>query len=343
VIGCPPRFGRHSERSEESLFALAHSTSRFLVVPVNCTGTPRNDGIARGRSKFILSSEGQRHYGAASLPLLDTQFPLQYDAPNSLAFPTPRDAERGRPMRSTNIPNLSHANHRTPVFFGAFALLVAGAALLFSGCGIFGQKPAPAAPAQPAAAATPAPAPAAPAASAVAADGSSADTTAKLAAADWAIKQDAIKHDPNGEWAISATASSSYNDAQGQASWSPNQATGEPNVDNYADDGHAWTSKTPDGGIEWLDLTYPKPVYASEVRVRESCGSGAVIKIEVYDEGSVAHTVWAGNDPTTGLNYLMVKFNKTPYKTARVKVTLATNVIPGWNEIDAVQLVGTDQ
>jgi len=26
-----------------------------------------------------------------------------------------------------------------------------------------------------------------------------------------------------------------------------------------------------------------------------------------------------------------------------VKVTLATNVIPGWNEIDAVQLVGTEQ
>ncbi|MGZ6987451.1 MAG: hypothetical protein ACXVH0_00665 [Thermoanaerobaculia bacterium] len=29
--------------------------------------------------------------------------------------------------------------------------------------------------------------------------------------------------------------------------------------------------------------------------------------------------------------------------TDRVKVTLATNVIPGWNEIDAVQLVGKDQ
>ncbi|MGB9074164.1 MAG: hypothetical protein WCC22_16115 [Terriglobales bacterium] len=171
----------------------------------------------------------------------------------------------------------------------------------------------------------------------------SAETTAKLAAAEWALKQDEIKRDPNGQWAIQATASSSYNDAQGTASWSANQATGAPNVDKYGDDGNAWTSKTQDGGIEWLDLKYPKPVHATEVRVRESCGSGAVIKIEVYDEQGGAHAVWQGNDPTTELNYLMVKFPKTTFKTERVKVTLATNVVPGWNEIDAVQLVGTDQ
>jgi hypothetical protein len=173
--------------------------------------------------------------------------------------------------------------------------------------------------------------------------GASAETTAKMAAAEWALKQDEIKNDPNGEWAIQATASSSYNDAQGTAAWSANQATGIPNVDMYGDNGSAWTSKTPDGGIEWLELKYPKPIYATEVRVRESCGSGAVIKIEIYDEKGAAHAVWQGNDPTTELNYLMVKFPKTTFKTDRIKVTLATNVVPGWNEIDAVQLVGTDQ
>ena len=182
-------------------------------------------------------------------------------------------------------------------------------------------------------AAAPAPAP----------DGSSADTTAKLAGAQWAMRQDEIKNDPKGQWAIAATASSTYQDAQGESSWSANQATGAPNVDKYADDGHAWTTKTQDAGIEWLDLKFPRPAHADEVRVRESYGSGAVIKIEVFDEQGSAHTVWAGNDPTTDLNYLMVKFPKTAFKTDRVKVTLATNVVPGWNEIDAVQLVGSDQ
>ena len=173
--------------------------------------------------------------------------------------------------------------------------------------------------------------------------GSAVDTTAKLAAADWAIRQDEIKKDPNGQWATQATASSTYNDAQNAAGWSANQATGAPNVDKYGDDGAAWASKTADAGIEWLDLRYAKPVHATEVRVRESAGSGAVIKIEIYDERGEAHAVWQGADPTTELNYFMVKFPKTTFKTDRVKITLATNVVPGWNEIDAVQLVGTDQ
>jgi hypothetical protein len=214
--------------------------------------------------------------------------------------------------------------------------------VLLSGCKKSGTqettKPAPNA--------NPAPAPTAstPAATPGSADaGASSETSAKMAAAEWALKQDEIKSDANGQWAIQATASSTYNDAQGTAPYSANQATGAPNVDKYADDGAAWTAKTADGGIEWLDLKYPKPVHATEVRVRESCGSGAVIKVEVYDQQGGAHAVWQGNDPTLELNYLMVKFPKTTFKTDRVKITLATNVVPGWNEIDAVQLVGTEQ
>jgi len=220
-------------------------------------------------------------------------------------------------------------------------ICVAACGLLLAGCKketpntMSATAPASAAnaPAATSPSATPAPA----------TDGSSADTTAKLAGTQWAMKQDEIKNDPKGQWAIAASASSTYQDAQGNSSWSANQATGAPNVDKYVDDGHAWTTKTQDAGIEWLDLKYPRAVHAEEVRVRESFGSGAVIKIEVFDEQGGAHTVWAGNDPTTDLNYLMVKFPKTTFKIDRVKVTLATNVVPGWNEIDAVQLVGSDQ
>jgi hypothetical protein len=69
-------------------------------------------------------------------------------------------------------------------------------------------------------------------------------------------------------------------------------------------------------------------------------GSGAVIKVELFDEAGAAHPVWQGADPTKELNYLILKFKPTDYKVNRVKVTLATNAVPGWNEIDAVQLVG---
>jgi hypothetical protein len=167
-----------------------------------------------------------------------------------------------------------------------------------------------------------------------------AESTARLNGAAWALRQDAIKSDPDGQWAVSATASTSYNNAQGTADWSAMQAAGAPNVTKYGDDAKAWAPSTQDAGIEWLDLKYTKPVHATAVRVRESCGSGAVIKVELYDPTGTARTIWEGLDPTKELNYLELSFPATAYLTNRVKVTLATNTIPGWNEIDAVQLVG---
>jgi hypothetical protein len=231
----------------------------------------------------------------------------------------------------------------------ACALIVGG--IVSTGCA---KKEAPVAASAPAAA--PAAAPVATPATATAtvasatsgatstpvAIASTAETTSKLEGVEWALRQDAIKNDTDGQWAIGATASTTYGDAQAPADFSANQSTGAPNVEKFGDDGKAWASKTADGGIEWLDLKYPKAVHATAVRVRESNASGAVIRVELYDEAGASHLVWGGNDPTTGLNYLIVNFPKTEYKTDRVKVTLATNVVPGWNEIDAVQLVGKD-
>jgi hypothetical protein len=185
---------------------------------------------------------------------------------------------------------------------------------------------------------------AAPAAGApAAAEAPSPETIRKRAQIDWALKQDEIKNDAHGQWAVEAKASSSYSDAQGTARYSASQATGAPNVEGYGDNSSAWMPRTPNGGIEWLELRFAKPVHATAVRVRESCGSGAVIKVEVFDEQGAAHTVWSGIDPTQDLNYFTVEFPRTPYKASRVKVTLATNTVSGYKEIDAVQLVGTEQ
>jgi len=219
---------------------------------------------------------------------------------------------------------------------------VAFACFLVAGCS---KGPEAGAPAASGTAANP-PAPAASASTAANSSATSgtdaAAAAAKAAGVEAALKEDAIKNDPDGQWAIQAKASSSYQNAEGATAWSANQATGVPNVEKYGDDGKAWAPKSPDGGIEWLDLTFPKAVFATEVRIRESCGSGAVIKVEVFDDKGAPHVVWAGNDPTKELNYFPVKFDKTTYKTDRVKITLATNVVPGWNEIDAVQLVGKE-
>lgn len=195
-----------------------------------------------------------------------------------------------------------------------------------------------------AAAQAPAPSDAAASVAATATVASNAVTIAASggAGADWALKQDEIKNDPAGQWAASATASSTYSDAAGQARFSAWQATGAPNVDQEGDNGNAWASKTPDAGIEWINLGFTKAVAATGLRIRESAGAGAVIKVELIDPQGGVHPLWSGKDPTKGLNYLMLTFPKTDFKVDHVKITLATNLVPGWNEIDAVQLLGSD-
>jgi hypothetical protein len=160
---------------------------------------------------------------------------------------------------------------------------------------------------------------------------------------DWALKQSEIKGDPAGQWASSATASSTYNDAKDPERFSAWQTTGAPNVDQASDNGNAWTAKSADSGIEWLQLMFAKPVAATGLRIRESDNGGAVIKVELLDGQSQIHRLWGGSDPTKALNYFMLTFPKTAYKVSGVKITLATNLVPGYNEIDAVQLVGTEK
>ena len=82
--------------------------------------------------------------------------------------------------------------------------------LIIPGC----KKETETRPAKPSAANSAATTPTAAPTSAPAASDHSADTTAKLAAAAWALKQDEIKNDPNGQWAVEASASSTYNDAK---------------------------------------------------------------------------------------------------------------------------------
>jgi len=257
---------------------------------------------------------------AASLvlvPIVSGCSKVDSAAPGGAAAPPPSAAPAAAPAANAAAPATPAASSSAPV------LAVADASA------------APAAPVP--AAATPAAAATAPL---TAADREAARKKEEI---EWALKQDEIKNDSKGQWATEAKASSTYNDAKGTASYSANQATGEPNVQVYSTTPQAWSAKTPDSGIEWLELTYSKPVYATAVRVRESSGSGTVIKIEVFDEKGAGHTVWSGSDSTKELNYLIAEFSKTAFKTNRVKLTLATNVVAGWNQIDAVQLVGTDQ
>ncbi len=159
-----------------------------------------------------------------------------------------------------------------------------------------------------------------------------------------ALEEQKILNDTSGQWAINAEASSTYSDHTGKEPWSALQLTGKPDVESYGDNGNAWTSKDADKGVEWIKLEYAKAVNAYEIRIRQTYNPGAIIMVELIDEKGKNHTVWEGVDKTSyqpdKIQYFKVKFDKTDYKTKAIKITLATNSVPGWNEIDAVQLVG---
>jgi hypothetical protein len=198
-------------------------------------------------------------------------------------------------------------------------------------------------PAAPPAAAAPAPQ-AAPAAQPTAA-AVDPELERKRAAMEFALKEDAIKTDARGQWATDAKASSTFaTNPDPAASYGVRKATGAPDVERYGDDANSWASKDQDAGIEWLEVSFARAVTPTELRIRQNYNPGAIVRIELYDEGGAAHTAWQGPDPTAyapgEMAWLTAKVEGAPYKTQRAKITLASNAVPGWNEIDAVQLVG---
>jgi len=152
------------------------------------------------------------------------------------------------------------------------------------------------------------------------------------------------------QWALSADASDSYGGkyAQGTDDQSAYAATGKPDVNECGDDVHAWVIGKEDDGLHWLELKYYDEVYATKVRVKESFNPGAVVKIELKDDDEY-YTLWEGSYSTRDCPYWLEKeyvvtevnstFSMPEFKTDTVRLTLDTDA-KGWNEIDAVELIG---
>lgn len=172
-----------------------------------------------------------------------------------------------------------------------------------------------------------------------------ASATASTAAPAPLDEKEILK-DKKGQWAVSATASSTYAQSPGdKAPYSPWQATGAPNVPRYSDDGAAWASKSGDSkDPEWLEVTFARPVHATAIRIRQNTAPGAISRIDLIDEGGQSHPVWAGTDDTVyaknSIGWLIRDIPRTQFKVRAARITLMTARVWGWNEIDAVQLVG---
>lgn len=142
------------------------------------------------------------------------------------------------------------------------------------------------------------------------------------------------------QWASGAQASSQYREDR----WAPEQMTGRSDVyPRYGDHDTAWAASTQNGGEEWVELFYDEVVYVRRIDVYETCAPGAVVKAELFDEQGRAHMIWQGQaiaaPPKSRV--FMIENKNVDVPSRHIRLVLRTDQVPGWNEIDAVAIIGT--
>lgn len=141
------------------------------------------------------------------------------------------------------------------------------------------------------------------------------------------------------QWAIRTQASSEY----GVDDWSAKQATGAPDTAECGDYVTAWASSGNDT-VEWLEVYFEQPVYATELHIVQSYTPDQVVKVEFIAVNGNYTTVYTQQpqEVLTPCPYtLSVRTSPTDFPVQGARLTIDQSQLGlGWNEIDAVQLVG---
>jgi hypothetical protein len=135
------------------------------------------------------------------------------------------------------------------------------------------------------------------------------------------------------QWATAATASSEYSNPK----WSAMEATGAPNTTSCADNATAWAPRSDGISPEWIELEYSTPVQATMLRVHETYNSGFIFQVDLKDSSGNLHRVWTGTDTTSCPGWFEITLPKTSFLVEGVRIHTR---ISGWEEIDAVELIG---
>jgi hypothetical protein len=123
--------------------------------------------------------------------------------------------------------------------------------------------------------------------------------------------------------------------------WSALQATGAPDTPVAGDIGAAWASKEADMGDVWLELDFEIAVAPQSIRIRETYNPGAVARVEAVLEGGTRETLWEGRaDAAQAPRWFEPALRSASASVRTIRLVLDTNRVQGWNEIDAVELLG---
>jgi len=141
------------------------------------------------------------------------------------------------------------------------------------------------------------------------------------------------------QWAIEAVASSEYSDPE----WSANQAVGPPNTNRCGDYQTAWATAGSDSKA-WLEVKYPLAVHVTAVNVIQTFNPNQVVTVELI--GPFDRSIEIYNLPTFQVDQpcpytLPIPIEKTGGRFDTVRITIDQSELGlGWNQIDAVELVG---
>ena len=128
-----------------------------------------------------------------------------------------------------------------------------------------------------------------------------------------------------------------------QRSWGPEQVVGPPNTHQAGDIPTAWAPLSSQGGRdEWLHVNYDRAVDISEVRVRETYNPGAIAKLAAVLSDGQEVVLWEGVTPPTEAPVDTSFSVPAGIQAQSVKIYLDRTRAQGWNEIDAVELIGRD-
>ena len=141
------------------------------------------------------------------------------------------------------------------------------------------------------------------------------------------------------QWAVGAESSSEFATPE----WAASQATGEPDTPRCGDYQTAWATAGSDT-IDTLVLTYTVPVQVVAINIIQTFNPNQVVQVELVGAYERAITVYEGQPVQVDqpCPYILpIHIDKTEEHFQKVRITVDQSVLGlGWNQIDAVELIG---
>jgi len=141
------------------------------------------------------------------------------------------------------------------------------------------------------------------------------------------------------QWAVHAEASSEFANPE----WAAEQVIGAPNTSRCGDYQTAWATAGSDSK-EWIEVKFPLAVHVTAVNIIQSFNPNQVVKVELI--GALDRSIEIFNQPPYQIDQpcpftLPIPIEKTSGRFDTLRISVDQSILGlGWNQIDAVELVG---